>query len=795
MMANRMRWLGGVVVAASVCLMSGSAQADDLFATLGEPVTEVAHEVDASVKDGVATYVVRRTFHNAGARHDEAVLALRLPPGAAAVGLRIRAQDSWYDGELMEAERAAALYEELTGMGPHTPRDPALLAWSWSDELLLRVFPVPPGGIATIEYTLKAPTSYEQGRYSLWYPQPLPDSRMAQVTMRLSPDAGIRVHIDGRSFPADASIPLSQLAPSPACMAALEQIGSDGSCALSEVEIPAGVTAGVVHLKLALKHTWRGDLRVWLRSPSGAWAMIIENEGGSDNNLTIDRELPLPHGEPVEGVWQLLVSDTLGRDVGVVESWSLSVGKAEHASAQMPQVIPDAPNAGGAEMTMMSVDAPRIDGATGRLGRVISDDKQFSHLQIEIAPKLSELPKDAAVVFVVDASRSMSSDGIAGQLHAVRAYMKHIPDGRAQIITVRRRAAALFPAFVPAAGLDAALDKAQADGLLDDGNGSALDAGAALAATLLKGERGARRVVMFSDLLMRPALAPEAGIDALAKLDRDVVVHLIEPMFNTADPALERDDAQVWAPMATRHGGIFARLEGLGHETPHKALGGVALALVRPLQIDFLSLEGLPELKTPPSIREGQGLGHLGWVKAAPQRVVIRGKLWSTPFSRTIRVSEAASRLAAAYIFSHDEYHGLSREEQLKIAFYGKVVSPVTSYIAIEPGVRPSFAGIDRGRSGRGIGMSGRGVGGGGFAEARVNTKDLLDRVWRACDGDKRRTGPIEITIHTTRQEIVDVVASQAVDPLVSCLVEGIWGLALPGKYSRVERDVLVALW
>jgi len=69
-----------------------------------------------------------------------------MPYGAAATGLRIRSGDRWFPGELMERERAAEMYQELTGMGPHTPRDPALLQWVWANEVHRQVFPVPPGG-------------------------------------------------------------------------------------------------------------------------------------------------------------------------------------------------------------------------------------------------------------------------------------------------------------------------------------------------------------------------------------------------------------------------------------------------------------------------------------------------------------------------------------------------------------------------------------------------------------------------------------------------------------------------
>ncbi len=76
-------------------------------------------------------------FANPGKIADEVGLAIDLPSGAAATGLRIRAHDRWYDGDLMERGAAAARYHELTGLGAYAPKDPALLQWMWADKLYL----------------------------------------------------------------------------------------------------------------------------------------------------------------------------------------------------------------------------------------------------------------------------------------------------------------------------------------------------------------------------------------------------------------------------------------------------------------------------------------------------------------------------------------------------------------------------------------------------------------------------------------------------------------------------------
>jgi len=164
-----------VTVLAVTSVVAAPAGADELESTLGQHLFEASHSVDVTIEDGVALYRVRRVFANPGKIADEARLDIDLPYGAAATGLRIRARSQWYDGELMEAEQAAKLYQELTGKGIWKPKDPALLYWRWADKLALQVFPVLPGSTSTVEYTLTVPTRYSGGRVFLSYPRPSAD--------------------------------------------------------------------------------------------------------------------------------------------------------------------------------------------------------------------------------------------------------------------------------------------------------------------------------------------------------------------------------------------------------------------------------------------------------------------------------------------------------------------------------------------------------------------------------------------------------------------------------------------
>jgi len=190
---------------------SSTVMADRLIATRGQELVEVSHRVDVTIKDGTSTMVVRRSFENRGTRTDEAWLQIHLPYGAAVTGLRIKAGKVWHEGELMERNEAARLYQELTGIGPHAPKDPAILFWVWADRVDLRVFPLLAGKRSTVEYTLTVPTNYENGRYSVNYPRAakgLIDPKIKIRPPAKSPASDIV--IDGLRVPRRTWVPLPE---------------------------------------------------------------------------------------------------------------------------------------------------------------------------------------------------------------------------------------------------------------------------------------------------------------------------------------------------------------------------------------------------------------------------------------------------------------------------------------------------------------------------------------------------------------------------------------------------------
>jgi hypothetical protein len=157
---------------ALLCLHTSAAQADSLLSTHGGELKEVMHRVQVRTDGDDLIMTVRRAYLNLGDRVEEAEVNISLPAGAVATGLRSKLGNTWYPGELMPAEQASRLYEQLTEHGPVGSQGPALLSFRAGDELRLKIFPIAPKKKATIEYELRVPTCYRNGFQVSGYPHP-----------------------------------------------------------------------------------------------------------------------------------------------------------------------------------------------------------------------------------------------------------------------------------------------------------------------------------------------------------------------------------------------------------------------------------------------------------------------------------------------------------------------------------------------------------------------------------------------------------------------------------------------
>jgi len=416
------------------------------------------------------------------------------------------------------------------------------------------------------------------------------------------------------------------------------------------------------------------------------------------------------------------------------------------------------------------VDPPKLGGRYASVG--FAKGRALVHAAIEIAPKLSQVPKGAYVVVVLDGSRSLSDGARAAEIAATRAYLAHLPDAKVQILIFDRKVHALETSFV---STTTALSELKT---ITPHNGSDLDVALAEAKSrIATAPAGApRRIVAITDLATRSTLLPSSikGLDATK-----AVVHLAT--IHSGAPSVSRDDYDPWAAVARATGGVLWRASA-GTDAKQNQVAYEEWA--RPLRIDRLSVTGvgLTGVEIPDTLAEGEGFEETRLNTFPTPAIEVKGELWSSPISTVLATSPSEEKLWSGLAMGTSLLDELKDPEIATLAFKGGAVSPMTSYLAIEPGVRPSTEGLEWGAGG--IGLSGVGTGGGGWGSGiglgavvpdRMKVlREKLAAVAKACGVKEAR-----VRMETTWTEIVSVDAKNA------CITDGVYDLELPPVFNQ----------
>lgn len=105
-----------LLLAASVAWSTQARAVDSFHGTRTETLSERAHTAVLTLRRDYAHMVVRRSVWTAGKQSDQAMFFIYLPEGAVATRLRSRGIGPgapWFEGELLEAEEAAAKYNPI----------------------------------------------------------------------------------------------------------------------------------------------------------------------------------------------------------------------------------------------------------------------------------------------------------------------------------------------------------------------------------------------------------------------------------------------------------------------------------------------------------------------------------------------------------------------------------------------------------------------------------------------------------------------------------------------------------
>jgi hypothetical protein len=433
--------------------------------------------------------------------------------------------------------------------------------------------------------------------------------------------------------------------------------------------------------------------------------------------------------------------------------------------------------------------APTFDGGLAVVP--IGEDRVLFHYDFEAAAALSKVPRRADIVVLMDSSRSLGESEHAAEVALARSYLSHF-DGkhtRTALVAFNRKPDDLLGGFASTRQARALLDHLT----LEPGNGSNVDDALAHAGKLLERtpSNRARRIVLMTDRHTRSSLAI-GRVETLARRS-GAIVHVVDTTIGGTE--LRRDEQGPWSVLARETGGVLwsASVEFEGGDISER--NAIFEELARPVRVDALAVRvpGVadPDLAVPQTLDEGLATTALMILDTRPEHVVVTGELWSTPVRKVLVPDGDEAVLWSALAFGSALVHSLSEPEMMVLAQRGRAVSPVTSYLAIEPGVRPSTEGLEIGES---FGVGGLGSAGGSFSIGRkggvprrvVDLAGLMRaHAIAALDACGAPSGTADLVIETTFAEIVDVAELEVGGDAVvqDCVREHMWRTELEGDF------------
>lgn len=287
------------------------------------------------------------------------------------------------------------------------------------------------------------------------------------------------------------------------------------------------------------------------------------------------------------------------------------------------------------------VKKPSGDRIGASAARLVLGDENLVRLDLAVAGKLADVPRDLATVVLVDASRSMSTAALEVQRQLVASYLRAAPASRVQVLAYARRTTPLLPGWTTAAQAAARVDRALRG--MAPRNGSNFDQALADATEWLARVEGTRRIVLVTDERMGDRLAAVPPTSLRRLLPPGTLVHVIA--IDAASIELQRDEDAKLASLASATDGMAVRAGPLEEPRVHDAT-----LLVRPISLDQVTVKA-PGWTTldisedrlhcgddiPSRLSEGEACTWWGEGDAAAGPLVVEALVWGKRVQRVVR--------------------------------------------------------------------------------------------------------------------------------------------------------------
>lgn len=150
------------------------------------PMEVKQHDMDVTIRKGVASVVVEATFHNPNHQRIEGTYLFPISPRAVVSSFAMTVNGKTMEAELLEAGKARAIYEDIV----RQVKDPALLEYAEQGLLKARVFPIEPGADVKVqliyEETVTAPDHTSVFTYPLLSVRPDIGLSIEKLSLRVN---------------------------------------------------------------------------------------------------------------------------------------------------------------------------------------------------------------------------------------------------------------------------------------------------------------------------------------------------------------------------------------------------------------------------------------------------------------------------------------------------------------------------------------------------------------------------------------------------------------------------------